>query len=349
MTEIAQAEGIRPIDDFQEADAVTGAGARLGAVRAAATRFRERFMETGQPEAVRTCDLITLPYLTQYAFWHAARHPSPYLMFTNRMQIVRYTDWAGFRRTLLFNPTDYEAAAEVPFYQRLARQYGPFLSRVVLTTRHGDVAGHLAAFGIRPEEVDYISYDHLHTQDLRPWLGPHGALPRARLLVQAAEWRTFEALHPLHEPWYIAAGTEGVPADRVVLLDGDVSLGGGVALLRTPGHTWGNHSLALHTDRGVTVISENGVCLDNYAPRHSRIPGLRAYAATGQEVVLNGNTLEGALDQYISMVKELTVAGPHPDAPEFPNHFSSSELTAHWLIPGLAPTLSQRSLTHGTL
>lgn len=349
MSETAQAEGLRPIDDFADADAVAGAGDRLRAVREASARFRDRFLESGKPQAVRTCDLITLPYVTRYAFWHAVRHPSPYLMFTNRMQIVRYTDWAGTPRTLLFNPTDYQAAAEVPFYKRLARQYGAFISQTILTTRHGDVLTHLAAHGLKPEAIDYISYDHLHTQDLRPWLGPRGALPKAKLLVQEAEWRTFGGLHPLQEPWYIKAGGEGVAAERVVLLNSDVSLGPGVALLRTPGHTWGNHSLALHTDRGVTVISENGVCMDNYAPRHSRIPGLRAYAETGQEVVLNGNTLEGALDQYISMVKELMVAGPHPDAPEFPNHFSSSELTAHWLIPGLEPTVSQRSLTHGTL
>jgi hypothetical protein len=48
------------------------------------------------------------------------------------------------------------------------------------------------------------------------------------------------------------------------------------------------------------------------------------------------------------MIKEKVVAGPHPDDPRFCNHFSSSELTAHWLFPGLAPTLSQRALTHGS-
>ena len=39
---------------------------------------------------------------------------------------------------------------------------------------------------LRPEDIDYIAYDHLHTQDLRGWLGSHGApgyFPRARLLV----------------------------------------------------------------------------------------------------------------------------------------------------------------------
>lgn len=341
--------GWRALPDFTEAAAVTCPGDRLEAVRRAAERFRDRFRETGMPRAVRTCDLITLPYPTAYAFWHANRHPSPYLMFTNRMMVVRYRDLAGTLRTLLFNPTDYDRAAEVPFYKRLAERYGPFLSHRVLSARHGTVQGHLARLGLRPEDVDYLSFDHLHTQDLRGWLGPGGFFPRAQLLVQAPEWAIFERLHPLQEPWYIRDAREGVSDERVVRLSGDVLLGEGVALLATPGHTWGNHSLALHTGRGVTVVSENGVCLDNYAPEQSRLPGFRAYARTGQEVVLNGNTLEGALDQYVSMIKEKVVAGPHPEAPEFPNHFASSELTAHWLIPGLRPTLSQRSLTHGEL
>lgn len=338
--------GLRAIDDFRD---LSGAcpGERLRSVREAATGFRERFRETGMPTMVRTCDLITLPYPTRYAFWHAIRHPSPYLMFTNRMLVVRYRDHEGAPRILLFNPTDFDRAAEVPFYRRLADRYGPFMTRWILSSRHRTVAAHLEGLGIAPSEVDHLSFDHLHTQDLRGWIGPEAFFPRAKLLVQRPEWGIFEALHPLQEWWYIARATEGVSGDRVVLLDGDVSLGEGVALLATPGHTRGNHSLALHTPGRVTVISENGVSLDNYAPEASRLPGLAAYARTGQEVVLNGNTLEGALEQYISMIKEKEVAGAHPAAPEFPDHFSSSELTAHWLFPGLAPTLAQTALTHG--
>lgn len=338
-----------PIDDFRDAAAVACAGERVEATRTAAVRFRDAFVETGLPLAVRTCDLVTLPYVTEYAFWHAIRHPSPYLMFTNRMHVVRYRDGAGQARTLLWNPTDYMRAAEVPFYKRMRAKYGEWLSWNVLVTKHGTVEGWLARLGIGPAEVDYLAFDHLHTQDLRGWLGEDGYFPRARLLVQAAEWRTYERLHPLQAWWYIAEARDGVPDQRVIQLAGDVALGPGVALLHTPGHTWGNHSLALNTPRGVFVSSENGVCLDNYAPQHSHLPGLRDYAATGQEVVLNGNTLEGSLEQYVSMVKEKTVAGPHPDDPRFPNFFSSSELTPHWLFPGLVPTISQKQPNFGEL
>lgn len=337
------------LTDFAAANAASTPGERVEAVRQAALGFRERFVSTGMPTAVRTCALITLPFSTEWAFWHAIRHPSPYIWFTNRMHVVRFKDWEGASRTLLFNPTDYVRAAEVPYYKRMIDRTGTFLSEKVLSWRHGTVEGHLQALGILPEDVDYISFDHLHTQDLRGWLGQGGYFPRARLLVQRAECQIYAALHPLQQWWYIAEALDGVAPERFVLLDGDISLGPGVAIIATPGHTWGNHSLVLNTPRGVVVVSENGVCLDNYNPELSRLPGLREYAATGQEVVLNGNTLEGALEQYVSMVKEKTVAGPHPDDARFCNHVSSSEMTRCWLAPGLVPTLAQTDVSFGDL
>lgn len=339
-----------PILAFREAEALPSIGNRVEAVRTAAVRFRHDFVASGMPDAVRTCDLITIPYMTEFAFRLVdGRHPSPYLWFVNRMHVIRWRDADGTQRTLLFNPTDHERAAEVPFYKRMRQQFGEWLSMNVLSQRHGTVLGHLARLGIAPGDVDYVAFDHLHTQDLRRLLGPDGWLPKAKLLVQRAEWRIYDQIHPLQEPWYIPLATDGIDANRVVLLDGDVQVGPGVALLATPGHTWGNHSLAIHTPRGVTVISENGVCLDNYAPHLSKLPGMRAYAALGQEVVLNGNSLEGSLHQYTSMIKEKTVAGPHPDDPRWPNFQSSSEMTAHLFAPGLAPTLVQTPLHHGAL
>lgn len=339
-----------PITAFREAEGLPSMGDRVEAVRTAAVRFRETLVNTGMPTAVRACDMVTIPYMTEFAFRLVdGRHPSPYMWFVNRMHVIRWRDADGITRTMLFNPSDHERGAESPFYKNMRKQYGEWLSFNVLSSRHGTVLGHLARLGIKPEEVDYISFDHLHNQDLRRLIGPDGWLPNARLLVQQAEWRIYENIHPLQAPWYIPLAIDGVDPKRVVLLDGDVQVGPGVALLATPGHTWGNHSLAIHTPRGVTVISENGVCLDSYAPHLSRLPGMRAFAAKGQEVVLNGNTLEGSLHQYTSMIKEKTVAGPHPDDPRWPNFQSSSEMTAHLLAPGLAPTLTQTPLHHGSL
>ena len=102
--------------------------------------------------------------------------------------------------------------------------------------------------------------------------------PRAKLLAMEEELAIFERLHPLQRDWYIADALAGVPAGRLLPLDSDTLVGDGVALVRTPGHTLGNHSIVLHTDRGLWTMSENGVAVDNWAPERSSIGGLRGSA-----------------------------------------------------------------------
>jgi hypothetical protein len=159
-----------------------------------------------------------------------------------------------------------------------------------------------------------------------------------------------EYAHPLQTEWYCPDGITGVPADRIVPLDGDYLIGGGFAIVRTPGHTDGNHSPCIVTDRGLWTVSENGVAVESYAPECSEIPGVRKYARDRDvEVILNANTRENTLDQYTSMILEKTLADPVPDRPEFPQHFPSSELVKSLLAPGLAPTYSHGGITHGTV
>ena len=81
-----------------------------------------------------------------------------------------------------------------------------------------------------------------------------------------------------------------------MLTDGESVSGPGWTLtaIHTPGHTEGNHSLVARVPDGIRVTSENGVGADAYAPQNSRVDAVRRYAkATGVEVILNGNTLEG--------------------------------------------------------
>ena len=99
-----------------------------------------------------------------------------------------------------------------------------------------------------------------------------------------AELAAFTHPHPLQRYWYVAGGIEGIPADRIVVLDGDYLIGPGLAVVRTPGHTHGNHSPAFVTDRGVWTVSENGISVDAYAPESSRIPGLRSHARNPRSV-----------------------------------------------------------------
>ena len=260
----------------------------------------------------------------------------------------------GATKTLLLSPSDLRRNAETPFFKNLSRSMGPLasLAERVIAPIAATVEERLAEVGIAPELVDYISYDHLHTQDLRRWLGSGGSdkgyFPNAKLFVMKKEWQGAHGLLPTQAYWYCPNGLDGIDPSRVIQLEGDVLLGGSLALIGTPGHTEGNHSFVARTPEGVMVTSENGVAAECYAPLHSRIPGVADYAKrTGSEIVLNGNTLEDSVDQYISMVAEKTIAGPSKRNPDFPNIVCSSELSAYWAFPGIRPTFSMGDLCFG--
>ena len=340
------------LSEMDAAWQVAGSGARLDAVRRAGRKLRDRILARGTAKCVRTIDLATFPYPTKYGLQGVASSPAPYLFMRNRMQLVQVAD-GGRTVTVLVNPTDPVRSAAAPYFARLEDKYGS-VARRMLSTFHSTIEGALAGWGISPESVDYVTFDHLHVQDVRGLLapGPGGRafLPNAKLLVMKGELDTLANLHPLQVEWYIPECLDGVPADRIVALEGDYAIGGGLALVRTPGHTWGNHSIVVVTDRGAWTISENGICVDAYAPGTSRIRGLARHARdAGVEVILNANTREGSLDQYTSMVLEKTLADGVPDRPELPQHFSSSELVPHVLAPGLTPSHTFGAITHGEI
>jgi glyoxylase-like metal-dependent hydrolase (beta-lactamase superfamily II) len=338
------------LDELDDAWRTRGGGARLDAVRQAAAKLRERIGAKGPARCVRTYDIATFPYPTKFGLAGAARSRVPYLFMRNRGHLVQVVS-GGRTISILVNPTETERSRKAPYFARLEEKYGHTASRLIGKI-HGDLPTALAAWRVAPEAIDYITFDHLHVQDVRGLLapGPNGRafLPNAKLLAQKAELDTFAALHPLQRLWYIPDCLAGVPADRIVALDGDYAIGAGFAIVRTPGHTTGNHSPVIVTDRGLWTVSENGICVDAYAPGMSRIRGIaRTARDAGTEVVLNSNTREGTLDQYTSMVLEKMLADPVPERPEFPQHFSSSELVGHLLAPGLSPTYSHGAITYG--
>jgi hypothetical protein len=362
-------EHVLRLYELDEAWRAPSAGERLERIRRAAPRLRERVLESGRVVSVRTFDLARLPYPTAFAFAGAAASPVPYVVLTHRCNVVQFATEEGVK-TLLFNPTDVPRSARTPFFADLLARLGAGVSRRLLAMlKLPSAVAHIVSLGLRPEDVDYLAFDHLHTQDVRGHLGtradPHppgsapgklggealqAVFPRARLLVSRAELEVFRALHPLQRPWYIADGVRRVPPARIVACEGDLLLGRGVALVRTPGHTAGNWSLVVHTDNGVWAVSENGVACDSYAPAASRIPGLRAYAEReGVEAVLNANTLEGRNEQYTSMLLEKALVDRRRDAPDFYQHLASSELTPTPLTPGLAPTHRSSGVESGEI
>jgi len=341
----------RPIPELREAWREHHLADRVRKLRRAAQSARESFVAEGEVLALVTCPIATFPYPTLYAFQGGATSPAPFVMMTNRMMVVQYEDHDGERRTLLFNPSDDERADKAPFYAKLRKRYGGALTEKVLAKRHRHVPQHLEELGISPADVDFIAYDHLHLQDVRRWLGSHDEValfPTAKLLVMPGEWATARDPHPTQAPGDIPGLTDGVEDSRVVFLEVYTSLGRGVALLDTRGHTLGNMSIALNTPDGVYVSSENGVSAECYSPEVSEIRGLKRYARQlDQEVILNGNTRESTPDQYASMLVEKTFAGPNRKHPEFCNFYPSSELTASVVAPGLSPSFSHGELRVG--
>jgi hypothetical protein len=175
-------------------------------------------------------------------------------------------------------------------------------------------------------------------------------LPNARLIVQRAELESLRSLHPLQVPWYQASTFTALRPDAVLPIDGDVLIGPGVALLATPGHTIGNHTLVVNTESGIWASSENAIAAECLTPEHSRIPGVRRYTRTWQqEVVLNANTLEDTARQYNSCVLEKSIVDVARADSRFLQFMPSSELTGNVFSPGTSPTFTHSGIFHGTL
>jgi hypothetical protein len=347
-----------PVDTYGSVDRRGPYGTQLRQVRAASSAFRRELASTGTPTAVSTHDLISLPYPTRFGLWRSALTPAPYLCITNRMLVVQW-DEGEVTRTLLFEPSDFDLGEYTPYFARLGAQTPDVVEKRIVT-KHASVLEHLARLGIDPADVDYLAFDHLHTQDVRRWVGtttpqpdlsPAAPLepvfPNARLLVQRAELEALRELHPLQLAFYQPATYADLRPGSVVAIDGDVLLGPGVALVATPGHTLGNQTLVLNTSSGIWAVSENAMAAECLVPEHSRIPGVRRLSERWQrEVVLNANTPEALAEQYCSIVLEKSLVDVAQGDPRFPQFFPSSELTPARWAPGAQPTFTHGGIWH---
>ncbi len=339
----AEAPELRRIPLLDEAWSVRGHGLRLEAVRRGAHALHAELGRGPRAVAVRSLTRSRLVYPTRHAFQGAALSPAPFVVMVHRTLLVQFLQ-AGELKTLLFNPTDVEGAKRTPFFVKLLEKMPP-QAVSLLAPPEPSLEAQLATHGLRPEDVDYLAFDHFHTQDVR---GLPAQFPRAKLLAPRCEWEDWAHLHPMQAAWFVADGREGVDPARVVLTEGDLALGDGVALVRTPGHTSGNQTLFVATENGIWGCSENATSADAYSPLDSRIPGLSRFARTYDvDLVMNLNTPEYGADQYTSMTLERLVVDRVPHAPGFVQMFPSSEVTPSALAPGLSPTLVFGSLSAG--
>lgn len=341
---------MQPIDFFDSPDLNTPPAVALERIREQAPRFREWFRSTGTVEMFAARDLVTLPYPSRYGLWEAAPPAVPFVWFVNRMFVVQWREDSGLK-TLVAEPSDYELGESTP-YLATAIDAMPIPNDKAIEwffTRHGTVLEHLAQMGIDPADVNYTSFDHLHTQDIRRTVGttrPQSDIestepmfPNARMLCQTDELEHVVHAHPFQARFHQPDTYADIRRDNIELIDHDVLLGPGVALIRTPGHTLGNMTLVVNTPHGILCSSENGVAVDSWEPAASKSKRIRRWAHTqGMEVLMNFNTPEYASLQYNSMVKEKLIADPLPSNPALPFVFPSSELTTHRLAPGVRPT-----------
>ena len=350
------------LDTFARSNACPVIGEQLRLVREEAARFRQIFAATGMPEYIESFDLARVPYPTRFGFFRAHGAASPLLTFTNRLIVVRWREASGSRRTLLWEPSDVALGKNTPFFAAMAAST-PAWAQSFGFKHIADPVDHLRAIGIDPGEVDYLAFDHLHTQDCRrlvgtnrpaPDLSPVGPVaplfPNARLLVQRAEWDLVRNMHPWQARWYQAATYGDLRDGAVQLIEGDVLLGPGVALLSTPGHSTGMMSLVVNTTTGIWASSENVIATEMLTPEHSAIPGVRrASEEWGLEVVLNGNTLENTAQQYNSVIKEKSIVDRSAVDSRFLQFFPTSELTRNPLMWRTSPTFAFGRLQHGAL
>ncbi len=348
----ARTNELSRVEELEAARSISSHGLRLRAMRRGAEQLRERFADGPRVVSVRTLPVTTFAYPTKYAFWGAAYSPAPYVMLSHRALLVQFLQ-RGELKTLLFNPTDDVAARATPFFARMVEQVGDYVAFRLLATHSRPIEQQLASYGLSPESIDYVAFDHFHTQDLRPLLGTDdreysARFPRAKLLAQRSEWEDWDDLHPLQRAWYVADGKRGVVTERVALTEGDLQLGDGVLLVSTPGHTSGNQTLFINTPDGVWGSSENGTCADSWNPLDSRIRGLAAMCRRQDlDLVLNANTPELGAEQYTSMCVERTLVDRVSRAPGFCQMFPSSEITPSALAPGLKPTIVHRRIEYG--
>ncbi len=349
------------IQDFKKLESIYLRQEKLEELKLCVNNFKKRFKLKGEILAVKTIDLISAAYPTAFAYAGAAISINPYVNILNRLVLVKFEDFSGNKKILAWEPTFRDGSANAPFYKQLLKKYGKFISYQIMTRQYNTLLSAIEKAGIKPEDIDYVTFDHLHVQDLRYLMGTTKPLPgeseplkpifpNAKFIFQKKEMDTLRSPHPMQWAWYVTECTKDLDEKNLILIDGEVELGKGIALITTPGHTDGNHSLCINTPDGIWVSSENGVSIDSWFPEFSSIPGIKSYANFYQrEVILNSNTLEDSLDQYDSMIKEKLLADVNKRNPLLKNIQPSSEVGKFYRHYPVIPRFQMGGMNYGNI
>lgn len=119
----------------------------------------------------------------------------------------------------------------------------------------------LAALGIAPEDIDFVMCTHLHTDHIGwntrlekgRWVP---TFPRAKYLFHRPEFEHFMNLPDDEKPAAVLDSVVPIAeAGQAEVVDGDHSIGDGIYLEPTPGHTPGHCSVHLSSSAGEAVIT----------------------------------------------------------------------------------------------
>jgi N-acyl homoserine lactone hydrolase len=148
----------------------------------------------------------------------------------------------------------------------------------------------LGSVGLKPNDVDIVVQTHLqwdhcaNTQKCK----------NAKVLVHEIELRFAYAPHPILAPTYKKSLLKGI---NFVLVKGYQEIAPGIELIPTPGHTPGNMSVAVNTEKGKAIITGFCCLQENFRPpegvsEETRevtpivAPGIHLNAVDGFESVL---------------------------------------------------------------
>ena len=167
----------------------------------------------------------------------------------------------------------------------------------------------LAEVGVAPGDVDLCVLTHLHYDHT----GTVGELPRARFVVQQAEWdywtgpwaRRITREHWLHSA--ADAATLTAAGDRVEFLDGDRELLPGLGVHLVGGHTAGMQVVRVATPAGDVVLASDSSHF--YENLETDRPGCLLHEMTG---------VYGAFDRVraLASADALVVPGHDPEVLE---------------------------------
>lgn len=176
------------------------------------------------------------------------------------------------------------------------------------------IVDQLAAMGVKPADVTYVAFSHLHTDHA----GGANAFAGSKVLMQKAEWDSALAGNPEFEPSAVFAKLKETDT-RLTIIDGDYDVfgDGSVKLIYAPGHTPGHQTLLIQLDEtGPLMLSG-----DLYHFRESRklraVPTFNYDAAQSLQSIDKVEALLKATGATLWIEHDKALADTLKKAPQF--------------------------------